>query len=88
MCGLSAAPATAPASPKSTYCWCSTSGTPERYIHAVVEMNRFRRAGSPEQVQTINDIIEFEIFNTEAEMREVMDDERSLAPADTENRSR
>jgi hypothetical protein len=80
VCGLSAAPATAPASPKSTYCWCSTSGTPERYIHAVVEMNRFRRAGSPEQVQTINDIIEF--------VREVMDDERSLAPADTENRSR
>ena len=38
--------ATAPASPKGTYFWCSTSGTPDRCIHAVVEMNRFRRARS------------------------------------------
>ena len=28
--------AIAPASPKSAYCWCSTSDTSDRYIHAVV----------------------------------------------------
>lgn len=41
-----------------------------------------------EQVQTINEIIESEIFNTEAEMREVMDDERSRIPTDIAERER
>lgn len=43
---------------------------------------------SLEQVQTINEIIESEIFNTEAEMREVMDDEWSLRPPDIVERER
>lgn len=45
-------------------------------------------SNSLEQVQTINEIIESEIFNTEAEMREVMDDEWSLRPPDIVERER
>lgn len=44
--------------------------------------------GSLQQVQTINQIIESEILNTEAEMREVMDDERSLSPVDYSEREK
>ena len=39
--------AIAPASPKSAYCWCSTSGTPDRCIHAVVRAVVTRALPSP-----------------------------------------
>ena len=45
-------------------------------------------SNSLQKVDTINQIMESEIFNTEAEMREVMDDERQTATVDTTDRSR
>jgi len=45
-------------------------------------------SNSLRKVDTINEVLESEIFNTEAEMREVMDDERQTAATDTTDRNR